>query len=79
MMVNKGGCPNNQPGIGDISYVKNLITEEITSKDFSCSVFGAYSHPSARIGWVRKTRHTASYFFQYTRRNFEEYFAPFCV
>ena len=54
MMVNEGGCPYNQPGIGDISYVKNLITEEISSKAFSCSVFGAYSHPSAKIGWVRK-------------------------
>ncbi|XP_028405398.1 uncharacterized protein LOC114527885 isoform X2 [Dendronephthya gigantea] len=51
MMVNEGGCPYNLPGIGDISYVKDLITEEISSKDFSCSVFGVYSHPSAKIGW----------------------------
>ena len=54
MMVNEGGCAYNFPGIGDISYVKNLITEEITSKNFSCSVFGGYSHPSAKIGWVRE-------------------------
>ena len=53
MMVNEGGCPYNQPGVGDISYVKNLMTEEISSKDFPCSVFGAYSHPSAKLGWVR--------------------------
>ncbi|CAB4008049.1 Hypothetical predicted protein [Paramuricea clavata] len=53
MMVNEGGCPYNLPGIGDISYVKNLMTEEISSTDFSCSVFGAYSHPSAMIGWTR--------------------------
>ena len=52
MMVNEGGCPYNLPGIGDISYVKNLMTEEISSTDFSCSVFGVYSHPSAMIGWV---------------------------
>ena len=51
-MVNEGGCPYNVAGIGDISYVKNLITEEISSNDFSCSVFGAYSYPSAMIGWV---------------------------
>ncbi|XP_028405296.1 uncharacterized protein LOC114527802 [Dendronephthya gigantea] len=51
LMVNDIGCPNNLPGIGDISYVKNLMTEEIVSKDFSCSVFGSYSHPSAMIGW----------------------------
>ena len=53
MMVNEGGCPYNLPGIGDISYVKNLITEEI-SKNYPCSVFGVYTHPSAKIGWVRK-------------------------
>ncbi|CAB4026434.1 Hypothetical predicted protein, partial [Paramuricea clavata] len=52
MMVNEGGCPYNQPGVGDISYVKNLMTEEISSKDFPCSVFGAYSHPSAKLGWT---------------------------
>ena len=50
-MVNNE-CPNNLPGISDISYVKNLMTEEIASKEFSCSVFGSYSHPSAMIGWV---------------------------
>lgn len=51
-MVNEGGCPYNLPGIGDISYVKNLITEEVISRGFPCSVFGVYSHPSAKIGWV---------------------------
>ncbi|XP_028405295.1 uncharacterized protein LOC114527801 [Dendronephthya gigantea] len=51
LMVNDGGCSNHFPGIGDISYVKNLMTKEIASREFSCSVFGSYSHPSAMIGW----------------------------
>ncbi|XP_028405278.1 uncharacterized protein LOC114527785 [Dendronephthya gigantea] len=51
LMVNDGGCPYNLPGIGDILYVKNLITEKI-SKQFSCSVFGRYGYPSHRIGWA---------------------------
>jgi hypothetical protein len=53
MIVDQGGCPYNFPGVGDISYVKDLMTEEIVSRDFSCSIFGAYSHPIAKIGWVR--------------------------
>ena len=64
MMVNEGGCPYNQPGIGDISNVKNLMTEEIASKDFSCSIFGAYSHPSAKIGWVSQVINFSQYFKQ---------------
>ena len=52
MIVNQGGCPYNFPGVGDISYVKDLMTEEVVSKDFSCSIFGLYYHPIAKIGWV---------------------------
>jgi hypothetical protein len=52
MIVNKGGCPYNWPGVGDVSYVKDLMTEEIVSRDFSCSIFGPYSHPIAQTGWV---------------------------
>jgi hypothetical protein len=52
MIVDKGGCPYNFPGVGDVSYVKDLITEEIVSRDFSCSIFGLYSHPQTKIGWV---------------------------
>jgi hypothetical protein len=52
MIVNQGGCPYNFPGVGDVSYVKDLMTEEIVSRDFSCSIFGPYSHPIAQTGWV---------------------------
>ena len=57
MIVDQGGCPYNFPGVGDISYVKDLMTEEIVSQDFSCSIFGAYSHPIAKIGWVRMNKY----------------------
>ena len=53
MIADQGGCPSNFPGIGDVSYVKDLMTEQIVSRDFSCSIFGLYSHPIAKIGWVR--------------------------
>lgn len=52
MIIDQGGCPHNFPGVGDVSYIKDLITEEIVSRDFSCSIFGPYSHPIAKIGWV---------------------------
>ncbi|XP_028403519.1 uncharacterized protein LOC114526201 isoform X2 [Dendronephthya gigantea] len=52
MIVDQGGCPNNFPGVGDVSYVKDLMTGEIVSKDFSCSIFGPYSFPSAKVGWT---------------------------
>ncbi|XP_028403464.1 uncharacterized protein LOC114526145 [Dendronephthya gigantea] len=52
MIVDQGGCPNNFPGIGDVSYVKDLMTGEIVSKDFPCSIFGPYSYPTAKIGWT---------------------------
>ncbi|CAB4038204.1 Hypothetical predicted protein [Paramuricea clavata] len=52
MILDQGGCPYNFPGVGDISYVKDLMTEEIVSRDFSCSKFGPYSHPIAKIGWT---------------------------
>ena len=54
MILDQGGCPHNFPGVGDASYIKDLMTEEIVSKDFSCSIFGPYSHPIAKIGWVWK-------------------------
>ena len=57
MILDQGGCPHNFPGVGDVSYIKDLMTEEIVSKDFSCSIFGPYSHPIAKIGWVWILRH----------------------
>ncbi|XP_028403369.1 uncharacterized protein LOC114526068 isoform X2 [Dendronephthya gigantea] len=52
MIVNQGGCPYNFPGVGDILHVKDLMTGGIVGKHFPCSIFGAYYHPLAKIGWT---------------------------
>ena len=46
------GCPRNFPGVGDVSYIKDLMTNEIVSNDFSCSIFGSYSYPIVKVGSV---------------------------
>lgn len=33
------GCDANSPGIGDVAYVKDLMTEKIVSTNFRCSKF----------------------------------------
>ena len=52
LVVNEKGC-GRSPGIGDIAYVKDLLTEEIVSTTFRCSHFGRYHPKSSRYGWVR--------------------------
>ena len=53
LMLKKGGCGRFTPGIGDISYVKDLQTEEIVTTKFRCSHFSAYhSKSNAGFGWV---------------------------
>ena len=49
-MVTDTGCDVNSPGIGDIAFVKDLMTGKIVTTKFQCSVFGlAYS---STVGWV---------------------------
>ena len=45
-----GGCSEHNPGIGDISYVKDHLLGKIVSTHFRCSLFSA--HVSEKIGWV---------------------------
>ncbi len=52
LMLNKGGCGRLTPGIGDISYVKDLQTEEIVTTKFRCSQFTSYHSKSNGFGWV---------------------------
>jgi hypothetical protein len=52
-MVDDDGCSPDEPGIGNIAYVKDLQTETIVSTEYSCSVFGKYQHPLTGFGWVR--------------------------
>jgi hypothetical protein len=51
-MLNEGGCGRLWPGIGDISYVKDLQTKEIVTTTFRCSQFSSYHSKSAGFGWV---------------------------
>ena len=49
-MRNEGGCGHRYPGIGNIEYVKDLMSRTITTRNFDCSRFGAYIAPG--MGWV---------------------------
>ena len=52
LMLNTGGCGRLSPGIGDISYVKDLQTKEIVTTKFRCSQFSSYHSKSDGFGWV---------------------------
>ncbi len=50
LLITDRGCDALSPGIGDIAYVKDLMTDRIVTTTFQCSVFG---HPhSSNLGWV---------------------------
>ena len=51
-MIEDQGCTLDQPGIGNIAYVKDLETETIVTTGFRCSVFGRYQFPNPGFGWV---------------------------
>ena len=51
-MISEGGCGRLSPGIGDISYVKDLQTEEIATTKFRCSQFTSYHSKFDGYGWV---------------------------
>ena len=40
LMSNEGGCDYKYPGIGNIEYVKDLISRKIKTRNFNCSQFG---------------------------------------
>ena len=44
------GCPYLQAGIGNISFVKDLMTRTVVSNNFTCSKFGPNTHHG--LGWV---------------------------
>ena len=49
-MSDEGGCGHQYPGIGDIAFVKDLMSKKITTRSFDCSRFGASIAPG--LGWV---------------------------
>ena len=38
--VGSGGCTDFHSGIGNISYVKDILTESVVTTNFNCSKFG---------------------------------------
>ncbi|CAB4007966.1 Hypothetical predicted protein [Paramuricea clavata] len=50
-MLITGGCGRLSPGIGDISCVKDLQTEEIVTTKFRCSQFSSHHSKSDGFGW----------------------------
>ena len=50
LMSNEGGCGHQYPGIGNIAFVKDLMSRKITTRNFDCSRFGASIAPG--LGWV---------------------------
>ncbi|CAB4020794.1 Hypothetical predicted protein, partial [Paramuricea clavata] len=51
MVLGKGGCDSSSPGIGDVAFVKNLMTEHVVTRSFRCSKFGLAHSPESMIGW----------------------------
>ena len=52
MIINKGGCGKTSPGIGDVQFVKDLMTDNIVTTNFRCSKFGISHNPRTKFGWV---------------------------
>ncbi|XP_028393585.1 uncharacterized protein LOC114517928 [Dendronephthya gigantea] len=54
LVRNSGGCTKNNPGIGDISFVKDLQTGKVVNRNYRCSLFSG--HLSRLIGWGKMNR-----------------------
>ena len=52
LMIDEKGCSKDEPGIGNIAFVKDMQTEEIVTTGYRCSVFGKYQHLVTGFGWV---------------------------
>ena len=52
--VGSGGCTDFHSGIGNVSYVKDILTETVVTTKFNCSQFG----PHTDLGWVTVILHS---------------------
>jgi hypothetical protein len=52
--VGSGGCTDFHSGIGNVSYVKDILTETVVTTKFNCSQFG----PHTDFGWVTVILHS---------------------
>ena len=48
--VGDGGCTAVHSGIGNVAYIKDLLTETVVTTNFDCSKFGP--HVDKTLGWV---------------------------
>ena len=46
--IGSDGCTDYHSGIGNVSYVKDTLTETMVTTKFSCSKFGSDN----KLGWV---------------------------
>ncbi|CAB4013488.1 Hypothetical predicted protein [Paramuricea clavata] len=49
--VGSGGCTDFHSGIGNVSYIKDILTETVVTAKFNCSKFGSNTDPN--LGWGR--------------------------
>ena len=49
--IGNGFCAKLHSGIGNISYVKDVLTDSVVTTTFKCSKFGL--HISDALGWVK--------------------------
>ncbi|CAB4030191.1 Hypothetical predicted protein, partial [Paramuricea clavata] len=54
LMSDEGGCSHRYPGVGNIAYVKDLMTRKMATTTFNCSRFGASIAPG--LGWEKMNR-----------------------
>ena len=55
LLRDSGGCTKDNPGIGDIKFVKDLQAGKVVTRTFRCSIFSG--HLSPLIGWVCSSYH----------------------
>ena len=71
-MMNTAGCNQRSAGIGDIAYVKDLLTEKIVTTKLQCSKFGLAHHRLAKFGWVRYLLLISLHFYQvFAKKDFK--------
>ncbi|XP_028404228.1 uncharacterized protein LOC114526893 [Dendronephthya gigantea] len=52
LMTTSDGCDQRSAGIGNIAYVKDLLTEKIVTTKLRCSKFGFAHHILLKFGWA---------------------------
>ena len=52
MLSKTGGCGGTSAGIGDVKFVKDLITGNVVTTSFRCSKFGLAYNEKMKFGWV---------------------------